>query len=139
MPVPLNELLAEELCRRSRLVWSARSLKACERLEILCVLLGTKGLVRLVADDATVQEYLALAAEMGLKGTPSRVRQAPVRLDGGDVYTQTVPWDDPRGRWFSVFLGPDEDSIEEAVRFEEAEADSASLGVLLGYPACCIR
>lgn len=139
MSVPLSGLARHELRGRAEVVWTAASLKFCERLELLCAMAGAKSLVRLVAEDETVGTYLALAEQLGLKARPSAVRQAPVRLVAGDSYTRSVPWNDPQGRWFSVFLSTEDSVVEEAVRVESGGGDSATIGTLLGYPKCCIE
>lgn len=137
MPFSVKTLFPE-LAQRSRLIWECDVLKSSEQIEILAALAGEKAVVRLTATDETVRPYSELAAKLDLHFQVSTVRQAQVRATGGDVYTRTVPWTDPHGQWFSVFIGGCPDKLSDAVRLETDNASDEKVGELLGYPRCCL-
>src|SRR5438445_190464 len=122
---------------RSEFIWTAAGLSFTERVELVCLLTGTKPLVRLIADDDTVPAYRALAKRLRVAFVVSNVRQVPVLHCGADVYTESVKWSDPRGRWFSIFMSAEAELGVAAAKAEASGANSALIGELLGYPPCC--
>ena len=125
-------------------LWSARSLKMSERIELMRLVTGTKSLVRLVAEERTYQALRNLIGSLGFSCTISTVKQAQITMSSGDIYTRTVEWNDPAGVCFSIFVSTDTDLIEEAITLEadnsgDSNNNNVRMANLLGYPQCCVE
>jgi hypothetical protein len=56
----------------------------------------------------------------------------------GDVYTKLANRDDPEANEFIIMVASDINIAKYAINIEDHGNDPSKLGVLLGYPECCV-
>lgn len=143
----MNEMHKDRLLRLSWFAEHALMLKdfcpgvnSHHFLELMGVYSGNKRVMRLALTAESCALVEDFCSETGLRLGHSKLKQAPVKADAqGDIFTISVAWDDPRGKYIIVLLSMDEQALEDALRLEDSGASAQEFGQLYGYPPCCVH
>lgn len=110
---------------------TSRSLRPCALLEVAAFAAGEKPALRFVLDPGDETGFLRTACAFGLD---LATRCVFLESRGGSWFS-LVPYRTERERLLVVIAAAD-----HAERLVEAETlDSERAGVMLGYPACCVK
>ena len=109
-------------------------------LEVLALLDGSKKVMRLSLHDNSEPIIRMHIERLGLNWVRSKFRQKTSFTSNlGDSYTESVSFSSSGDLPFTVMVSFDQNAACSALEMEEETGDFDSLGIMLGYPSCCVK
>lgn len=109
-------------------------------LELLGVYTEYKRVVRLSIDIEQYPIVTNYCNKVGFICGHAQLKQAIVQQDStGDIFTLSVDWDDPRGRFVVIIIGKYYPDVQDALYCENRDSSFREFGILYQYPTCCVE
>jgi len=133
----MNSNSSEALLRR--LLAEIPSIEVRHAFELSALIQHRKEIVRVVVKSEELKFAESLLSKLGVYVKQCNRGLATERTTTlGDHWIIAVPLDDPRVEWQVLLASWDDSKVELGKRLED-EGDSRQLGLLYGYPNCCIE